>query len=770
MFRVAVILNESELIRSGYANVVPKLRRLVHTEAYAFDSFTVTNIDHLFREGQQHLFGYDALVVTTNATSDKVVLDTLRTKASDIKSFLQRGRGLFVSSQKKLSLSDDASNPLEPTGFLPDHYDFLTLARPKKEADSGQGHIAVAPGSEGHPLLTHPHPVTAEIVTQVCQKNEFRKHFYRSHLSALSVGTYVPVLQDNSHSGAPRVLLMAGCAPQGRERVVVSTIALDWEFHQDLLTNIIKFVTEGLPRLAFLRGDLLVGDPDYDFLLASTRMSKIAHAQYSTVTDIPEHLLDVHNSFILSPAWQTDAVVQFLTSNKWLRPSGRRRYGRVYWLQRVKGSLTLSQHFSFNSVEVLLDRTAAWLRSEYKTGYWGGGFWITHDVLQMMLSNDLDCAPMISSVLSEVSKHVRDGSYDGVMGATCGLLELLVGLHLKYGNLCDAAGFPSAAVAKTAQWIHDNYALQSDGDKLTAFQTLLVAETKAGDLAQGWRMNEDTRRSIAADATQALQRSQPESDSCTEADICRWTVACLLCEPVDPSLLARLLVSLSIRQSATGMWTNPGRTAHVLTCLLQNMDRLTKVQAENPTILDCGEMVYRGLVGLRTAYNWQAASWDLDLQASSKALHALGLGNARKLLSTQDFLSALQNDDDAMQSAALISRLSARINELHRAVAEKTRTVRELDAAVRHASTSGKFLYLWGGMGLGLLVLLVAMCVFLHLEKPGTLWEMMRAAGWPSVLIGFVVVSALTWLLKRFTWNKAPGLGPSRTSGVENDL
>src|SRR5438270_3817372 len=103
MYKVAVIENESELLRSGYANIVPKLRRLVRPERYTIDSFSVANIESLFETGVNALEVYDSLFITTNATSDRVVLGVLRKHLQRIAAFLDSGKGLFVSSQKKLS-------------------------------------------------------------------------------------------------------------------------------------------------------------------------------------------------------------------------------------------------------------------------------------------------------------------------------------------------------------------------------------------------------------------------------------------------------------------------------------------------------------------------------------------------------------------------------------------------------------------------------------------------------------------------------------------
>src|SRR5207245_9366690 len=129
------------------------------------------------------------------------------------------------------------------TGFLPSYYEFSNVERTKDEHDSGIGKISVHSEGKNNLLLEYPEQVTATMVSQKCENNEFRRHFYRSHLLAKSTGSYIPLLVDTSYSEPDsRILLMMERVSQKRERIVISTIALDWELHKELLTNIIIYL------------------------------------------------------------------------------------------------------------------------------------------------------------------------------------------------------------------------------------------------------------------------------------------------------------------------------------------------------------------------------------------------------------------------------------------------------------------------------------------------------------------------------------------------
>ena len=120
MYRVAVIQNESEMLRSGFTNVIPKLNGIKRLSQYSFELFNVVNILKLFQEGDSHLKHFDSLIITTNATSDKTVLTILQENKNFIVEFIASGKGIFIASQKKLSTSN----------FDPTRYSVL-VRRPK---------------------------------------------------------------------------------------------------------------------------------------------------------------------------------------------------------------------------------------------------------------------------------------------------------------------------------------------------------------------------------------------------------------------------------------------------------------------------------------------------------------------------------------------------------------------------------------------------------------------------------------------------------------
>ena len=755
MYRVAIILNESELLRSGFANTVPRLKALPQLANYDFQSFTVVNIALLFHPGPGALQNYDSLVISTNATSDRTVLAALRDNAKTIQAFLEAGKGVFVSYQKKLNATAaDASKGQGATGFLPSEYEFISIERPQLERDSGQGSISVAPDANGHVLLVHPETVSAEVVEERCRLNEFRRHFYRSHLAPKSAGAYLPLLGDFSYPDpASRVLLMVNRSPKSRERVVVSTVAVDWEFHQALLTNIISFVTEGAPSVAFIR-KADSPDGDYDFLVTSAQLSKLPYSVYKSWHEIPRKLLSIHNSYIFAPGWDEGTLLEFIRfSGQTARESGVARHRKTYFFRRVGGILLMAQHSSFSTVDVMIEQAAFWLAARYEGTLWGGGFWITHDVLGMMFASQIDCGIFVPPVLRDIEKHYSDGSYDQVMGSTCGLARLLSKVLEQYPARAEEGGFGLARLRLTYRWIVDNYSSQSLNDKLNAFLTLQEAGkySRQSDVP----VDDEIRADMAAEIAGRFDLSRFKADECTEIEVCNWMAFFLSQKPVSSENVMALLDNLRERQSPGGEWTNTGRTAHVLVFLLEYWSDLEPILDVSGERNAAESIVYDGILSLRGQYNWRAGNWNGDLQATAKAAHAIRLFNAKYKLSTQDFLRAIDTEGQAMQASALLQDMNHALDKLRRDNSEEAGQVRALENLLRQRTMFRKAEFVWRVLALTSVPILMTVLGLLTVDHWVILKEVVGAAALPAAVIA-VVLTLVAEVIKRKMIDQLP--------------
>jgi Fe2+ transport system protein B len=150
------------------------------------------------------------------------------------------------------------------------------------------------------------------------------------------------------------------------------------------------------------------------------------------------------------------------------------------------------------------------------------------------------------------------------------------------------------------------------------------------------------------------------TDEYSEIDLCKNISVCLVCENREKEII-ELLVHLKRNQTPSGRWTNTGRTAHVLVFLLNNLSKLKSI---SNTDISIDDMIYNGILHLRSEYNWKNANWDNDIQATAKAIHAIGLYNKQYKYSTQDFFKTLEIESDKIYSATVIHNVSESMRKL----------------------------------------------------------------------------------------------------------
>lgn len=671
MYRVAVIQNETEMLISGYANVVKQIRTLERFKDYSFETFTIVNLHKLFDNSDFSLREFDSLIITTNATSDSAVLSMLRKNSSAIEQFLLLGKGLFVGSQKKLSasqeeLTNDSSGKIGKTQFLPDLYEYYTTERPKIEKDSGKGTISLNPNlDKSHDnIVTFPNHVAAQDTQCICENNGFRRHIYRSHIVPVTPDTYTPLFVDNTTDPTfSRMLLVSNSTPRAGERIVLSTIAIDWEFHQNLLVNIIVFITEGLPKLAFI--DIAEKrHGDFDFLLTGARLSKVSHSIYTHPNEINKEMFAIHDTYVFSPDWDEMTVESFIGKIS-TQQSKVSRYNRqhvvVNYFRKMSNGLLLSQYANFNSMDLIVQNSIVWLISKFEEKMWGGSFWISYAVLTMMLDLDIDVSSHIPLIFKDINRHYSAGSYDAVVGATCGLLELTALLYHKYPKLLENIQFGRTAISQMHNWVIENISSISDYDlqtisltsaKITQFLTNPgVSQTQLAKLQE-----------LQQKASEDLDKALEHLEDCTEMDLCRYLSLCILLQK-QSGQCETIIQQLKILQAINGRWTNVGRTGHVLTFLIKNLHEMESL-ISNPTSINIADIIYQGILYLRSEYKADLGNWDNDLQATAKAVHAIGLYNDSFQYSTQDFFRTLERDRETMQYTKSLNEIGQNMNKI----------------------------------------------------------------------------------------------------------
>jgi hypothetical protein len=315
-----------------------------------------------------------------------------------------------------------------------------------------------------------------------------------------------------------------------------------------------------------------------------------------------------------------------------------------------------------------VDRVVFGIESRFRGGFWEGGFWNTHDALLMMLEMEVDVSRYVPGVLSDISKHTRSGGYDGVIGATCGLLVLLSRLRKRYPEELAAKGFDDAAIKEIVEWIASSWGSQSSNGKQVASLVLLRDPEHRAVLEASPDFSVDVMK---RDLRSSLPNVLSGYHDYTAVDLCRVLECHLLVESSDEAII-QIIDRLRELQEPNGGWNTTGRTAAVLVTLLQNWDAIAGILRNT---IDLDNMVYAGILHIRSQYDAETSSWHRHFQTTARAVHAIGLYNSLFRHSTQEFFEVIHANLGRMNSAVAIqtSRIefgslvddNSRIRKLH---------------------------------------------------------------------------------------------------------
>ena len=693
-YRVGLIQNESEMLRQAQADIRPMIAHL----EYHWIHYTIETLPTLFSDIRlRHI---DALVIATNALNDKNLLaefhrDENRALLAD---FLRDGGGLFLSLQRKLA---DAGS----YGFLPEDLDICCHSRPAKETGN-DGHLAIPRSVTNHILLNSPLSISADDTLSQCLSNEFVRNLYIAYLSPKQPKAYETLMHDDTHS-PPRALLIVS---RGNHpcRIVASAIPLDWQGHQHLLDNVIRFVVEGYPHIAVIKRDG-TDCPDFQYLIANLEVTKVAFTQYKQKElDLSKLPTQLHTTFVIDPGFKEKDLV-----NAGLHQFAKRFFhgeSIVYFTFLGDQAPIINFIGGRTSQHGLLPQAASWIRSVYKNGQWGNSFWQTVDVLETFNALRLSFKEYEEGVIDAIKPKKRGGSYDEVMGASCALLKV----YSMFGQKNE--------FIQTLKWIKEKYPSVSLFEKASALDCLVQVGVDVSAEEREWFRVEARKQNVVSDNEMRIYRFAKTLFSCEYYDDC-----------VD------LCQAFKKTQTALGAWVNVSRTSSIVTLLVM----IRRSVGAKASSLD--EMIFRGITYIKSSYDRTNGNWNNDASATAKAICAVCLFEETLKIPVDDVILNLHHHGSEIHTVRLIEHIAGRNAELTK---ETFQLKNELEVAARerqHARSSA----LLAGVFLAVLFTIFLYCIvqFNDVDRITLLWH--RFTGFLSLcsfdIFSWIVV--IPWIV-----------------------
>jgi hypothetical protein len=572
MYVIALIQNQSEMIRYSYADARP----LLNFENYHFDLYTAENISKL---GDALNHGvYDAILIGSNALNDQEIRDGLLKQKEQISKYLEQPKGLVILHQMKMTT-------VSSYGFLPSQYDVAAIDRkrdnPRERAVEGE--LSIDPANKDHVVLLYPNVVKINIICKRCLETPGVEGLYWHYLKPLDDRMWVSLIRDSTYKQKRDLLFVsrADLPP----RIVLSSLTLDWHRQTELFENILRYVTEGRPDTAIIVRKGRKSFP-FDYLVANLQVRKVPHSIYSQesvrLLEIP---LNVHRIIILDPAWS----IRDIQNSDFQKVS---RYfdkgSKLICFDRTdinKPSMVcVGGESEFERVK---KNAIVWIISKFQGGLWDGSFWSTVDTLKVLKEFGEPLGQYKEEVLNYVRKHDIDGSYDEVFGASCALLWIY------YTFL----GPESLEFKKTLEWINNKIEKCALYEKALAYETLREVDIPVDN------------STINTFYEQAIKKAQRAID---ELECLRYARTLLSYGRVKEA--QEIAIKLKLLQR-NGKWIDVSTTSVILSLLIRLRQKMEKPSEE------IDDMIFRGMIYIREQLT-SSTFWGNKVSDTAKALAA----------------------------------------------------------------------------------------------------------------------------------------------------
>jgi len=628
MYKIALIQNDSEMLRYSWADTRPFLNRF----DYKTFLYTGENIRELFRNLQE----FDALFVSTNACNDRKIYSELKDNKVKIEDFLSNGKGLLITQQMKLSEIDGLK-----IDFVPDSYTLSCINRVRQKGENvSDGDFVVRQDCKNHVLLRYPKKIIIEKTKNWCLRNDLVEGLYWLYMVPCKAESFLPVLVDPSY-GDERYLMLVS-RPEAGSRIVITSLALDWQMHYDLLENTLKFVVEGMPFIAVVskKGETKF---DFNYFISNMKLRKIAFANYELdKLDFNKIQPDLHSTIVLDPSWTKKEI---LGSNLGEMHQNLGSATNIIWFEsgEFKDPMVISVG-GLRDFDMILRNALSWLYFNYEKGSWGGSFWITMDVMDTLVFFDQPIEQYKREILSFINtKRNKNGSLDNVFGATCGLLRI-------YDLLLDRS---NQSFQETLKWIRDKFESRELYERATGIDTLIQLKLDLSNEAKTTFISEVMQKLPSVQDELTLYRYAKTLVSCGAYDKCH-----------------QFIVKLKKLQDDEGKWRNIPTTANIVLMLL----RLRNNLGGSTEIID--EMIYRGVVYLKESYSTENL-WKNDLAATATALRALGAFERTISFPLHAVMSSVEGSKDTSEKFFALNLASTQNLRLQD---EKQAMMKEMDS------------------------------------------------------------------------------------------
>lgn len=646
---------------------------------------------------------------------------------------------MLTKKFKEVKNPDNNRYKARETNFLPEAYEYMVVSRPKDES-SADGSISIFYDNQNNIqkiLTTYPQKITDEIIDDHCKKNDFQRHYYRDYIIPLNDSSYFSVLADLRDPY--RNTLMVAC-PQRNEKIVISTMALDWAGHYELIENILYYLIVGIPNVAFVNKE---NSPslEYEFIISEAKLSKISYISYKSLKDVvndTNHLRKYHTLYVFSPDFTEDEVANFWEN--YVKPQDG--YVKLFYYKYINKELVLVNFSYYSYIDTQKREVETWLRCKYNGGLWDNSFWKTYDVIFALQNMGVSISCFLKSVFLQIQTHYQKGSYDGVLAPTCGLLELeaLVLSNEAYRNEITKI---EDYYTETKNWLIKKYNDTSGYNKKFIIRSFYNCG-RFDDLSNAIS---DFKTDLQNIATSGTVQDKLEIDLCFDIEVCLVYLDAFAERKDIRNHIHECILKILETQMQNGRWDNNcGKTARLLVFLL-------KYQAKHEFEKDeeiVQEAIDRGITALRNAY--QVNNWEDNIVTTANAITAIIAADRTTTYESKDFLNQVSKEAKLVDSYNSLLLALKTIDFLTKKNGESIQQLLKLKNIKIQLDNSQSKLRIATVIASVSILLVLSYYLFLYLKNPDLFKDMiLESFMWIPIAVGILITGVIEFIPKLIT-------------------
>jgi hypothetical protein len=413
-YKIAIIQNEKELFKYDCADWSKNFDQCPLFAFYKVACYNEHNIADVFDK----LLSFDAVFFSTNALNSKEIYDACVNNATLINEFIQEGKGLFVGYSSKQKNRD----------FLPEKYRAHQVQRKlEKEGDEKEG---VLDFKSLHPIVSAHLPFALDSYISSANDHNTIAGLYFDYLVCedSAKDSFDEIVKDDNGN---RSLLLCSSLSSGN-RVVLSTLPVDWQNHFSLLANIIKFCAEGQAKIDIVSCKSGISDDfSREFLAYQLNANKIPFKEKSLESIDELSLLSLSVQVVIfDSTWKEKVIDRFCKQNE--SDITLLNLRLLHYFEYSKGDKVLYKlcvHSAFQEIDLLENCIILAIESrtpdEKQKYFYDSSLLTTLDTVRFLQSNNRRTPTLYPYIIEFAKKRLcPDGSYDAMFVPSCTLLVL----------------------------------------------------------------------------------------------------------------------------------------------------------------------------------------------------------------------------------------------------------------------------------------------------------------------------------------------------------